>query len=60
MEEAPGTQLDDVWDGKTISDKTDIVKGSVEIEKKLLLVSFTRFVFPRGGRDGTRMALILD
>ncbi|TVY39560.1 Altered inheritance of mitochondria protein, mitochondrial [Lachnellula subtilissima] len=43
MEEAPGTQLEDVWDGKTISDKTNIVKGLVEIEKKLLSVSFTRY-----------------
>ncbi|CZR51218.1 probable FMP29 Found in Mitochondrial Proteome [Phialocephala subalpina] len=43
MEEARGTQLEDVWDGKTISDKTNIVKGLVEIEKKLLSVSFTRY-----------------
>lgn len=49
MEEAPGTQLEDVWDGKTISDKTNIVKGLVEIEKKLFSVSFTRSVF-RGGK----------
>ena len=59
MEEAPGTQLEDVWDGKTISDKTNIVKGLVEIEKKLLSVSFTRFVF-RGGKWYYRMALISD
>jgi hypothetical protein len=59
MEEAPGTQLEDVWDSKTISDKTNIVKGLVEIEKKLLSVSFTRFVF-RGGTWYQRMALILD
>jgi len=45
MEEAPGTKLEDVWDSKTISEKTNIVKGLVEIEKKLLSVSFTRFVF---------------
>jgi hypothetical protein len=51
MEEAPGTQLEDVWDGKTISDKTKIVKGLVEIEKKLLSVSFTRFVSRTGERD---------
>ncbi|KAG9228229.1 kinase-like domain-containing protein [Amylocarpus encephaloides] len=43
MEEAPGTQLEDVWNDKTISDKTNIVKGLVEIEKKLLSVSFTRY-----------------
>jgi hypothetical protein len=44
MEEAPGTQLEDVWNSKTISEKTNIVKGLVEIEKKLLSVSFTWFV----------------
>jgi hypothetical protein len=59
MEEAPGTQLEDVWDGKTISDKTNIVKGLVEIEKKLLSVSFTRFVFC-GGKWYHRLALISD
>ncbi|KAH7381813.1 kinase-like domain-containing protein [Cadophora sp. MPI-SDFR-AT-0126] len=41
--EAPGTKLEDVWDSKRISEKTDIVKGIVEIEKKLLSVSFTRY-----------------
>lgn len=45
MEEASGTQLEDVWHGKPISDKTKIVDGLVEIEKRLLSVSFTRFVF---------------
>jgi len=59
MEEVPGTQLEDVWDGKTISDKTNIVKGLVEIEKKLLSVSFTRFVF-RGETWHHRLALISD
>jgi len=47
MEEALGTQLGEVWDGMKISDKTNVVKGIVEIEKKLLSVSFTRFVFCR-------------
>ena len=47
MEEAPGKQLGEVWDGMKISDKTSIVKGIVEIEKKLLSVSFTRFVLHR-------------
>lgn len=59
MEEAPGTQLEDVWDGKTISDKTNIVKGLVEIEKKLLSASFTRFVF-RGGKWYHRLVLVSD
>jgi len=48
MEEAAGTQLEEVWDDIRISDKTKIVKSLVEIEKKLLSVSFTRFVFCSG------------
>ncbi|CZS93857.1 probable FMP29 Found in Mitochondrial Proteome [Rhynchosporium graminicola] len=43
MEEAPGTQLGGVWDSISISDKTAIGEGLVEIEKKLLSVSFTRY-----------------
>ncbi|KAL2076086.1 hypothetical protein VTL71DRAFT_1029 [Oculimacula yallundae] len=43
MEEAPGTQLGGVWDSKTIQDKIAIVDGIVEIQKKLLSVSFTRY-----------------
>lgn len=45
MEEAQGTQLADVWDSMKISDKTKVTRGLIEIEKKLLSVSFTRFVF---------------
>jgi len=59
MEEAPGTQLADVWNGKTISEKTSIVKALVEIEKKLLSISFTRFVL-RGkfaSKNGTDLSL---
>jgi hypothetical protein len=44
MEEAPGTQLEDVWASKKISEKTSIVKGLIEIEKKMLSISFTEFV----------------
>jgi hypothetical protein len=53
MEEAPGTPLSEVWDRMEISDKTNIVTGLVEIEKKLLSVSFTRFVFH--GRIGIKI-----
>jgi hypothetical protein len=45
MEEAPGTQLSETWDNMKIFDKTTIAKGLVEIEKKLLSVSLSRFVF---------------
>ena len=48
MEEAPGTQLGDVWDSKKMSEKSEIVRGIVEIEKKLLSVSFTRSVYHVG------------
>ena len=48
MEEAPGTQLSEVWAAMKISDKTKIVKDLVEIEKRLLSVSFTRYVMIDG------------
>lgn len=44
MEEAPGTQLSDIWDVMKISDKTRVVEGLVEIEIKLLSISFTQYV----------------
>lgn len=44
MEEAPGTQLGEVWDSLHIDDKTSIIKDIVNIEQKLLSVSFTRSV----------------
>ena len=45
MEEAPGTQLSEIWDDLKISDKTSIAKDLVDIEEKLLSISFTRCVF---------------
>jgi hypothetical protein len=45
MEEAPGTQLIDVWETQDIRQKEEIVKALVNLEKKLLSVSFTRFGF---------------
>ena len=44
MEEASGTQLEDIWASKKISEKTSIIKGLIEIETKLLSISFTEFV----------------
>lgn len=44
MEEVQGTQLSEVWDEMKISAKTSVVKDLVDIEKKLLSISFTRFV----------------
>ncbi|KAI9051775.1 hypothetical protein LZ554_004042 [Drepanopeziza brunnea f. sp. 'monogermtubi'] len=43
MEEAPGTQLQDVWETQDISQKEEIVQALVNIEKKLLSVSFTQY-----------------
>lgn len=42
-----GTPLNEVWDGVKIADKTNIIKNLVEIEKKLLSVSFTRIALHR-------------
>lgn len=44
MEEAAGVQLSQVWDTLPIESKLDIVKDLVNIEKKLLSISFIRFV----------------
>ncbi|KAH8811076.1 kinase-like domain-containing protein [Xylogone sp. PMI_703] len=43
MEEASGVQLKEVWHKMDIDDKTSIVENLVEIEKKLLSVSFTQY-----------------
>ncbi|KAH0841197.1 hypothetical protein FOPE_06512 [Fonsecaea pedrosoi] len=42
MEEASGTPLYKVWEGMEIHDKLKIVDDIVDIEKKLLSISFTR------------------
>ncbi|RFU24389.1 hypothetical protein B7463_g11948, partial [Scytalidium lignicola] len=47
MVDAPGTQLGEVWDGMEISEKARIVEDLVEMEKKLLSVSYIRFEFHR-------------
>ena len=57
MEEATGALLGEVWDGLKISDEPSVVKDLVDIEKKLLSVSFTRFVV-RGETWYQRMSLI--
>lgn len=44
MEEVQGSQLSKVWTDMKISAKTSVVKDLVAIEKKLLSVSFARFV----------------
>lgn len=44
MEEAPGIRLGEVWYDMKMPEKKRIVEGVVEIEKKLLSISFTRFV----------------
>ncbi|KAI0868933.1 kinase-like domain-containing protein [Hypoxylon argillaceum] len=43
MEEAAGVQLSQVWDTLPIESKLEIVKDLVNIEKKLLSISFTRY-----------------
>jgi hypothetical protein len=44
MEEPAGYQLGPIWDDMAIDDKLKIVKGIVDLERKLLSVSFTRSV----------------
>jgi hypothetical protein len=46
MEEAPGTQLGEIWDDMTLTDKSKIAEKIVAIEKKFMSVSFTRYVPP--------------
>lgn len=43
MEEAAGVQLSQVWDTLPLKTKLEIVKDLVNIEKKLLSISFTRY-----------------
>jgi hypothetical protein len=43
-EEAPETRLSDFWQDMRLIDKIQIVDGIVGIEKKLLSLSFTRFI----------------
>ena len=43
MEEAPGTKLEDVWDGLPLADRIAIMKDLISIEKKLLSISFSRY-----------------
>ncbi len=44
MEEAPGIQLGELWNDMEIDGKIKLVEDLVAIEKKLLSVSFTKFV----------------
>jgi hypothetical protein len=43
-EETPETRLSDFWQDMRLIDRIKIVDGIVGIEKKLLSLSFTRFV----------------
>lgn len=43
MEEAEGSQLHEVWQGLQLRAKRDIVHDIVEIEKKMLSISFDRY-----------------
>ncbi|KZF23034.1 phosphotransferase family protein [Xylona heveae TC161] len=43
MEEARGTQLDDIWNDLSLEERIVIMKDLVSIEKKMLSVSFNRY-----------------
>lgn len=49
MEAAAGTQLADIWEDMEIDNKLKVVENIVLIEKKLLSLSFNRFVLPKDG-----------
>jgi hypothetical protein len=44
MEEATGNQLGEMWDEMELHDKLKVVDDIVAFERKLLSLSFTRFV----------------
>lgn len=43
MEEATGSQLCEVWDGLQLRNKRDIIHQIVDIERKLLSISFSKY-----------------
>jgi hypothetical protein len=43
MEEARGSQLHEVWQGLSLRTKSDIIRGFVDVEKKLLSFSFDKY-----------------
>lgn len=44
MEEAKGSQLHDVWENLQLRDKRDIIQQIVDFEKKMLSISFDRYI----------------
>jgi hypothetical protein len=44
MEEAPGTSLADTWDDLGLKSKDKVIQDLIDIETKLLSVSFTQLV----------------
>ena len=44
MEEAAGQRLEDIWERLELESRASIVQDLVLIEKKLLAISFERFV----------------
>ncbi|PYH96755.1 hypothetical protein BO71DRAFT_448359 [Aspergillus ellipticus CBS 707.79] len=43
MEEAPGTQLEDVWDDLSLEQKIEVVKDLVQLENRLLHAPLNRY-----------------
>ena len=46
MEEAKGTQLHEVWERFELRNKLDVIQDIVDIERKLLSVSFSKYTAP--------------
>ncbi len=47
MEEAKGSQLHEVWEGLPLRTKLDVIREIVDVERKLLSISFSQYVAPR-------------
>ncbi|KAH5433184.1 hypothetical protein HBI32_055360 [Parastagonospora nodorum] len=61
MEEARGSQLHEVWDELPLRKKVDVIRGIVDIERKLLSVSFDMIgslYFKDSGIEGCESAVV--
>ena len=47
MEEAKGSQLHEVWEDLHLRTKLDVIQEIVDVERKLLSVSFGKYAAPR-------------
>ncbi|RDW61118.1 aminoglycoside phosphotransferase family protein [Aspergillus mulundensis] len=60
MEEAPGTKLDDVWEGLSLEEKAAVMKDLVVLQKKMASVSFNRYGNLYYADDGVEKAVPVE